>query len=46
MTSFLTEFNPVLPDLNKLIRNRLPDPKMKIAFTEKSIKATCKKLRI
>ena len=39
MTSFLTEFNPVLPDLNNLIRNRLPDPKMKIAFTEKSINA-------
>ena len=24
VTSFLTEFNSLLPDLNKLIRNRLP----------------------
>ena len=24
VTLFLTEFNPVLPDLNKLIKNRLP----------------------
>ena len=43
VTSFLTEFKPLLPGLNKLIRNRLPllysDPKMKIAFPEKSIKA-------
>ena len=34
VTPFLTEFNPLLPDLNKLIRNRLPlsywDPKKKL----------------
>ena len=34
VTSFLTEFNPLLPDLNKLIRNRFPllyrDPKVKM----------------
>ena len=44
VNSFLTEFDSLLPDLNKLIRIRLPllhpDSKMKIAFTEKSIKAT------
>ena len=42
MTSFLTEFNPLLPDLIKLIRNILrllySDPKIKSAFLEKSIK--------
>ena len=47
VTSFLTEFNPLLPDLNKLIRNTLPllyiDPKMKIAYPEKSIKAIYKR---
>ena len=46
-TSFLTEFNTLLPDLNTLIKNRLPllysDPKMKIAFPEKSIKAIYKR---
>ena len=46
-TSFLTEFNTLLPDLNTLIKNRLPllysDPKMKIAFAEKSIKAIYKR---
>ena len=39
VTSFLTEFNPLLPDLTKLIRNRLPllysDPKMKMFFSRK-----------
>ena len=39
VSSFLTEFNPLLLDLNKLIRNRLPllnsDPKMKRIFPEK-----------
>ena len=39
VTSFLSEFNPLLPNLNKLIRNRLPllysDPQMKIVFPEK-----------
>ena len=39
VTSFLTELNPLLPDLNNLIRNRLPllysDPKMKIIFSRK-----------
>ena len=43
VTSFLTEFNLLLPDLSKLIRNRLPllysDPKMKIFFFVFSIKA-------
>ena len=29
VTSFLTEFNPVLPDLNKLIRNRLQENQLK-----------------
>ena len=47
MTSFLTEFNPLLPDLNKFIRNRLPllhsDPTMKIAFPGKSNKAIYKR---
>ena len=47
VTSFLTEFNPLLPDLNKLIRNTLPllyiHPKMKIAYPEKSIKAIHKR---
>ena len=47
VNSFLTEFDSLLPDLNKLIRIRLPllhhDSKMKIAFTEKSIKATYKR---
>ena len=43
VTSFLNEFGPLLPDLNKLIRNRLPllysGPKMKkIFFPEKSMK--------
>ena len=46
VTSFLTEDNPLLPDLNKLIRNRLAllfsDPKTKNVFPEKSIKAICK----
>ena len=46
VTSFLTEFNPLLPDLNKLLRNRLPllysDPKMKIVLTEKLIKTIYK----
>ena len=36
VTSLIIEFNPLLPDLNKLTRNRLPllysDPKMKIVF--------------
>ena len=45
-TSFLTEFNPLQPGLNKLIRNRLPllysDTKFIIAFPEKSIKAIYK----
>ena len=45
VTSFLTEFNPLLPDLNKSIRNRLhllySDPNIKIAFSEKSIKTIC-----
>ena len=40
VASFLTDFNPLLPGLNKLIRNRLPllysDPKMKMVFPEKS----------
>ena len=44
-TSFLTEFNLLLIDLNKLIRNRLSllntDQKMKIAPPEKA-KAICK----
>ena len=35
VSSFLTEFNPLLPDLNTLTKNRLTllncDPKMKIA---------------
>ena len=47
VTSFLTEFNALLPDLNKFIRNRLPllhsDSKMKIAFPGKSIKAIYKR---
>ena len=47
VTSFLTESNPLLPDLNKLLRNRLPllhsNPKMKIIFTEKSMKAIYKR---
>ena len=42
MTSFFTEFNPLLPDLIKLIRNILrllySDPKIKSAFPEKLIK--------
>ena len=43
VTSFLNEFGPLLPDLNKLIRNRLPllysGPKMKKNFfPEKSVK--------
>ena len=42
VTSFITEFNPSLPDFNKLIRNRLPllygDRKMKTVFPEKSVK--------
>ena len=46
VTSFLTEFNPLLPELNKLITNRFPllysDPKMKTVFLEKSIKVTLK----
>ena len=29
VTSFLTEFNPVLPDLNKLIGNRLQENQLK-----------------
>ena len=48
VTSFLTDSNPLLPDLNKLIRTRLPllysDPKMKMVFPEKSTinkKAQC-----
>ena len=49
VTLFLTEFNPLLPDLNKLIRNRLPllynNPKKKIAFPEKLIKAIYKRGR-
>ena len=36
VTSFLTEFSPLLSELNKLIRNRLylsySNPKMKIVF--------------
>ena len=47
VTSFLTEFNPLLPDLNEFVRNRLPlllsDPKMKIAFPGKSIKTIYKR---
>ena len=47
VTSFVTEFNPLLKDLNRLIRNRLPllysDTKMKMVFPEKSIRATYKK---
>ena len=47
VTSFLTEFNPLLPNLNKLIRNRLPllhsDLKMKIVFPEKSIEVIYKR---
>ena len=47
VTLFLTEFIPLLLDLNKLIRNRLPllysDPKMKIVFPEKSIKTIYKR---
>ena len=39
MTSFLTEFNPLLPDLNKFIRNRLPllhsDPYDENCFSRK-----------
>ena len=47
VTSFLTEFNPLLPELNKLITNRFPllysdDPKMKTVFLEKSVKVTLK----
>ena len=47
VTSFLTEFNPLLPDLNKLIRNSVPllyiHPNMKVVFPEKSIKAIYKR---
>ena len=47
VTSFVTEFNLLLKDLNRLIRNRLPllysDTKMKMLFPEKSIRATYKK---
>ena len=47
VTSFLTEFNPLLPDLNKLVRNRLPllhcDPKIKIVFPERSVKSIYKR---
>ena len=47
VTSFLSEFNPLLPNLNKLIRNRLPllysDPQMKIVFPEKWMKAFYKR---
>ena len=42
--SFVTEFNSLLTDLNRLIRNRLSllhsDTKMKMVFPEKSIRAT------
>ena len=38
MSLILAEFNPLLPDLKKLMKNRLPllcsDPKFKIAFPE------------
>ena len=47
VTTFLTEFNHLLPDLNEFVRNRLPlllsDPKMKIPFSGKSIKAIYKR---
>ena len=49
VTSFLTEFNPLLPDLNKLKKNRLPllysDPKMKMVFLEKAIYKRGKNLK-
>ena len=39
VTSILTEFNPLLPDINKIIRNKLPllysGPKMRMIFPEK-----------
>ena len=47
VTSFLTEFNPLLPDLNRLVRNRLPllynDPKTKLVIPERSIKTVYKR---
>ena len=47
MLPLLTEYNPMLPDLNKLIRNRLPllhsDPSMKELFPEGSVKALYKR---
>ena len=47
VTLFLTEFNPLIPDINKVMKNRLPllycDPKMNILFPEKSIKAIYKR---
>ena len=39
VTSILTEFNPLLPDINKIIRNKLPllysDLMMRMIFPEK-----------
>ena len=39
VTSILTEFNPLLPDINKIIRNKLPllcsDLTMRMIFPEK-----------
>ena len=39
VTSILTEFNPLLPDINKIIRNKLPllysDLTMTMIFPEK-----------
>ena len=39
VTSVLTEFNPLLPDINKIIRNKLPllysDLTMRMIFPEK-----------
>ena len=47
VTSILTEFNPLLPDLNRLVRNRLPllynDPKTKLVIPERSIKTVYKR---
>ena len=47
VTLFITEFNPLLSDLNRSITYRLPllynDPKMKNFFQEKLIKAIQKR---
>ena len=50
VTSVLTEFNPLLPELNKLIRNRLPflysDPKMKTVWQKNQLKQFTKEIKI